>query len=124
MTLGQRISNLCCEQKVSQRELAASAGVTEVSISRYINGTRNPKAETLKRIACKLGVTTDYLLGTGKDFSTGDTVSLYGKVVDTFGSGVLVRIEGIGGSSSWVPVSFGSARLVDKAAGTGERHEV
>ena len=45
---------------VSQRELARLTGITEATLSRYVNGNRIPKATTLKKIADALGVGLDY----------------------------------------------------------------
>ena len=41
---------------MSQRELAEKAGITEVTMSRYINGNRVPKAPVAMCIARALGV--------------------------------------------------------------------
>lgn len=60
---GERISELLRKKDMSQRELAKRAGVTEVSMSRYISGDRVPKALYLSNIANVLGTTTEYLLG-------------------------------------------------------------
>jgi transcriptional regulator with XRE-family HTH domain len=38
-------------------------GITEVSVSRYINGKHIPHSDILSRMAEALGTTTDYLLG-------------------------------------------------------------
>ena len=48
---------------VSQKYLAEQIGVTEVTMSRYINGQRMPKAPVLSKIAEALGVTIDWLMG-------------------------------------------------------------
>lgn len=48
---------------MSQRDLAAKIGVTEVSMSRYLSGNRTPKAPVIAQMAATLGVSTDYLLG-------------------------------------------------------------
>ena len=48
---------------ISQKELAQRAGITEASLSRYINNARLPKTEYLKKIADALHTTTDFLLG-------------------------------------------------------------
>ena len=61
--LGTRITDLLNKKGMTQRQLADRAGVTEVSVSRYINGTRIPKAVQLANIARVLGVTSEYLLG-------------------------------------------------------------
>ena len=61
--LGSRISELLYKTGMSQRDLAEAIGVTEVSMSRYINGARTPKAPIVSKIAEVLNTTTDYLLG-------------------------------------------------------------
>ena len=51
------------EKGLTQRELANRVGVTEVSMSRYVNGARVPKGPIVVNIAKALGVSVDYLLG-------------------------------------------------------------
>ena len=63
--LGGRIANLLKKSGLTQRELANKVGVTEVSMSRYVNGDRNPKRPFILLIAHALHTTSDYLLGTG-----------------------------------------------------------
>ena len=63
-TLGERISELLEAKGMTQRELADRAGVTEVSMSRYISGDRTPRAAILSNMANALGTTSEYLLGT------------------------------------------------------------
>lgn len=58
-----RLKELLQEADMTQRELADRTGITEAAVSRYVNGTREPRGEALVRIASVLGVTTDYLLG-------------------------------------------------------------
>lgn len=58
-----RLKELLQEADMTQRELAEKTGLTEAAISRYVNGTREPRGEVLVRMATVLGVTTDYLLG-------------------------------------------------------------
>lgn len=48
--------------KMSQRDLAASLGVSEVTVSRWLSGERNPSIETMNRIAQALNTTASYLL--------------------------------------------------------------
>lgn len=48
---------------MTQRELAEKTGITEVSISRYINGSRIPRGPQIAFISEVLKVTTDFLLG-------------------------------------------------------------
>ena len=63
MTIGDRIKHICDQRGLTQLELARRANVTEVSMSRYINGFREPKARVIVDIANALDITTDYILG-------------------------------------------------------------
>ena len=63
MTIGQRIKVARTESGLSQRELGERLGVSQAMIGQYEGGMRNPKYETIKRIADALGVTSDYLRG-------------------------------------------------------------
>lgn len=55
------------KNRCSQKQLAELAGLTEATVSRYISGDREPKAETLADIATALHTSTDYLLGREND---------------------------------------------------------
>lgn len=59
----KRLQQLLEEKEMTQRELAARAQVTDVTISRYLSGERKPRIEIINKIAEVLNVTTDYLLG-------------------------------------------------------------
>jgi len=61
--LGRKISGLLLEHNISQRELARKVGITEVSMSRYMNGERKPRELILEQIARNLQTTPEYLLG-------------------------------------------------------------
>ncbi len=61
--LGKRIQSLMSSLGLSQKQLAELANVTEVSMSRYISGDRDPSIDTLANIATALHTTTDFLLG-------------------------------------------------------------
>ena len=65
--LGQRILSAIRIRGISQKELAATIGVTEGVISRYVSGERDPKPEMIANIATALHTTSDYLLGIEKD---------------------------------------------------------
>lgn len=60
---GQRLLNQMKKQGISQRQLADRLNTTEASLSRYVNGEREPKADMLANIATALNTTSDYLLG-------------------------------------------------------------
>lgn len=62
-SIGSKISKLLEGKGITQRDLAKMVGVTEVTISRYINGIREPKGSILNDIAIALNVSSDYLLG-------------------------------------------------------------
>lgn len=55
-------------QGINQRDLAIMAGITEVSLSRYISGKRIPNCNVIKEIAINLHTTTDYILGIDVEF--------------------------------------------------------
>ena len=74
----QRLTGLLKEKGVSQKELAELVGVTEASISRYMNSERIPKSEIIANIATALHTTSDYLLGTEKE---GNIDTDYPKIV-------------------------------------------
>jgi transcriptional regulator with XRE-family HTH domain len=61
--LGSRIKSLREKNGISQKRLAESLGITNVQLSRYETGDRNPDPEMIKKIAETLDTTTDYLLG-------------------------------------------------------------
>lgn len=49
--------------KMTIKELAAKSGVSEISIRSYENNKRNPKYETLEKIADVLGIPVSEILG-------------------------------------------------------------
>lgn len=49
------IAYYCKKRGMTQRELAEKIGATEVSVSRWINGNRIPKANDALKIAKALG---------------------------------------------------------------------
>lgn len=59
----RKMVSLMNEQGISQRELADIVGVTEASMSRYVNTSRMPRSEVISNIATALHTTSDYLLG-------------------------------------------------------------
>lgn len=62
VTVGERIAHLLNEKHMTQRELSSIINVTEVTVGRYVNDTREPKGSTLRDIASALEVSTDFLL--------------------------------------------------------------
>lgn len=64
---GDRLQGLLRDQGVTQKDLANRIGTTEATISRYVSGDREPKADVLANIATALHTTSDYLLGIERD---------------------------------------------------------
>jgi transcriptional regulator with XRE-family HTH domain len=62
-TIGKIIEELLQENDMTQRELAEMTGVTEATISRYVNETREPRSHIVKKIADIFNISTDYLHG-------------------------------------------------------------
>jgi transcriptional regulator with XRE-family HTH domain len=63
MTLGQHISTLRKEKKLSQNELGKSAGTSGDLIGRYERDEVKPSIEVIIKIADALNVSIDYLVG-------------------------------------------------------------
>ena len=61
---GRRLTDLLRRKRMTQRDLAARTGLTEAAVSRYISGSREPRAITVAKIAKTLDVTPQELLGT------------------------------------------------------------
>lgn len=76
--LGRKIQNLMRRWGLTQKQLSELVNVTEVSMSRYISGERDPSVETLANIATALHTTTDFLLGKKEegDFDLGNITTL------------------------------------------------
>ena len=64
----QRFQEELLRSGLKQKDLAEKVGVTEVTISRYANGTREPRHTNLTKIAHVLNTTTDYLAGLNTDY--------------------------------------------------------
>ena len=66
---GQRLLSQLQKQNLTQKQLADRLNTTEATLSRYVSGDREPKADMLANIATALNTTSDYLLGIEqKDF--------------------------------------------------------
>jgi transcriptional regulator with XRE-family HTH domain len=65
---GKRLRELRRQKNMTQIQLAKRVGITHTHIGRYELGTANkPSADTIKRIAEALGVSSDYLLEGASD---------------------------------------------------------
>lgn len=82
MTVGDRIRKARKAKGYTQEELAKLLGVSFAMIGQYERGERNPKIETLQRIADALGVGIGVLMyGTDSTFTDLDGVKYSGKII-------------------------------------------
>lgn len=65
----QRIRQGMAEKKMSQADLARSAGIRPSSLSDYLTGKYSPKHDKIERIAAALQVSPAWLLGSSAAFS-------------------------------------------------------
>ena len=63
MSIGDNIRTVRKLQGLTQKELARRLGISPVGVAQWENGLRNPKHETIKRIASALGVSVTVLYG-------------------------------------------------------------
>lgn len=64
---GERLLLSLQRQGMTQKELSERLNTTEASLSRYVSGDRDPKAEMVANMATALHTTSDYLLGIEKE---------------------------------------------------------
>lgn len=69
MTIGDRIKIVRKQKRLSQRALAERIGVSTVGVTQWETNKRNPKADTVQKIADALKVPVEYLLGESDDIS-------------------------------------------------------
>ena len=63
-----RLIKIMNEKDIKQPELSLMTGITQSSISDYINGKYSPKQDKIDLLAKALGVSPTYLLGYEEDF--------------------------------------------------------
>lgn len=59
----ERLQQALRFRNITQKELAERIGVNEVTMSRYVKGTRTPNANIIIRVCRELNVSADWLLG-------------------------------------------------------------
>lgn len=62
-TIGDRIRYSLEIRDMKQRELARLIGLSEVTLSRYVNNEREPRVKSIVAICKVLGISADWLLG-------------------------------------------------------------
>lgn len=61
--IGQKIRDLRKQKRMSQTELAKSAGVSQTTVTAWETGKAEPSSSAVSKLADIFNVTTDYLLG-------------------------------------------------------------
>ena len=74
--LGERLTEQRLLRKLSQKDVAASVGVSVSVISNYERGERTPSVETLMALAGLYRCSVDYLLGLEKAAGVSIDVSM------------------------------------------------
>lgn len=69
MIVGERIKIVRKQKKMTQKALADKLGISPVGIAQWETGKRNPKADTVKKLADALEVPMEYLLGESDEIS-------------------------------------------------------
>lgn len=62
MSFANRLDEAMRRANFSQKKLAETVGLSEMSISRYRKGERQPRSEDIQKIAAALGTTAAYLM--------------------------------------------------------------
>jgi transcriptional regulator with XRE-family HTH domain len=78
--IGERIRSKRSERGLTQKALAELVGISPPAINRFEKGIKVPSIDTLAKLAKILGVSTDFLLGSGAD----DDIFVDEEVKDAF----------------------------------------
>lgn len=101
MATGEKIAKARKEAKLTQKELGEKLGVTAQSVAQWENNLRNPKFETLAKIADALQIPVYELMGYSLKHDTPENRAIADAGLRAaFGKG------GAADVSEWVPVSF------------------
>ena len=76
----ERLLELIKRNRLTQKELASKAGVTEAAMSHYIKGDRIPRASVMIRLADALGTSVDYLMN-GTESNSNDEIGYAKKLI-------------------------------------------
>lgn len=63
MKLGEQLKHIRTSKNISIKSLASDLGIAEITLRQYESGKREPKISQLQKIAAKLGVSLNELLG-------------------------------------------------------------
>ncbi|WP_020677334.1 helix-turn-helix domain-containing protein [Geopsychrobacter electrodiphilus] len=78
--IGTRMRAKRLEMKLSQKALAEIIGISPPAINRLEKNIKAPSVDTLTKLAKALGVSTDFLLGSGEE----DAIFVDDEIKDAF----------------------------------------
>lgn len=61
MKMNEKLEIMLSRKRIKKTDFAHSIGITYRSFANYLNGTRNPRAETLQKMADQLQLTPEFL---------------------------------------------------------------
>lgn len=73
----------------SSKHLAELVGVSEATMSRYLNGASEPSFGTVAKIAVVLGISLDDLIGIEK--ADGETAAISKRLIDLYERGLSIK---------------------------------
>ena len=76
-TFGSRLVHAMELRNMRQKELAKETGVTEATVSRYVNEKRRPDIDFIRDVVRVLNVSADYLLGFSDQMTLGSPSNHY-----------------------------------------------
>ncbi|MCB6470567.1 helix-turn-helix domain-containing protein [Coprococcus comes] len=79
---GNKLAALLKERGMSQKELAEAVCLTPASVSRYVNGEREPRVLTVAALADVLGVKPSDIIGTSDEQEMDTAVSFIVRNID------------------------------------------
>lgn len=61
MKMNEKLEIMLSRKRIEKTDFAHSIGITYRAFANYLNGTRNPRAETLQKMADQLQLTPEFL---------------------------------------------------------------
>lgn len=61
MKMNEKLEIMLSRKRIKKTDFAHSIGITYRAFANYLNGTRNPRAETLQKMADQLQLTPEFL---------------------------------------------------------------
>lgn len=61
MKMNEKLEIMLSRKRIKKTDFAHSIGITYRAFANYLNGTRNPRAETLQKMADQLRLTPEFL---------------------------------------------------------------